>query len=327
MNHRDRMQACISGSAVDRPPVALWRHFPIDDQDPATLSRSIIHFQQTYDFDFVKITPASSYCLLDYGVTDEWRGNPEGTRDYTCRPIKEPGDWLKLPRISPTEGDLAATLEAIRQVRAGVEPHTPIIQTIFDPMSQAKNLAGNDTVLAHMRNYPAELMSGLNRIAENTLGFVRECNKLGIDGIFFAIQHGQSHLLNESELEKYVIEPDTEILGAAKDLWMNLLHLHGKNVYFRELSLLPASIVNWHDQETPPNLAEGKTWFKGAVCGGMKQWSTLAYKKPAEVVEEAHKAINSTNGDRFILGTGCVLPIIAPHSNISALRQSVEESG
>lgn len=327
MDHNQRMEACISGAKVDRPPVALWRHFPVDDQDPLTLSRSIIHFQQTYDFDFVKITPSSSYCLADYGAIDEWRGNPEGTREYLNRPVKDPGDWLKLPKLSPHDGNLGATLEAIRLVRSGIDPRTPVIQTIFDPMSQAKNLAGNETLLAHMRQHPAELLTGLNRIVENTVSFVNECVKLGVDGIFFAVQHGQAHLLSPSELGSFVISLDLEVLDAAKGLWLSLIHLHGKNVYFKELSQLPASIINWHDQETYPSLAEGKSLFTGAVCGGLKQWSTLAYKSPSEVTREAEKAISDTNGERFILGTGCVLPVIAPHGNIMAVRQSVEGLG
>ena len=30
---RKRLEATIAGEAVDRPPVALWRHWPGDDQD------------------------------------------------------------------------------------------------------------------------------------------------------------------------------------------------------------------------------------------------------------------------------------------------------
>ena len=38
MNHRQRLEACISGNEVDRPPVALWRHFPVDDSNAVELS-------------------------------------------------------------------------------------------------------------------------------------------------------------------------------------------------------------------------------------------------------------------------------------------------
>ena len=320
------MESCISGGKVDRPPVALWRHFPVDDQSPTDLARSIILFQQTYDFDFIKITPASSYCIQDYGGIDVWRGNPEGTREYVSYAIKSASDWLKLPGLSPHEGNLSNTLDCIRQVRAGIPQDTPVVQTIFDPMSQAKNLVGRETLLAHMRQNPEELKAGLRRITENTIAFIKECLNLGVDGIFFAVQHAQASLLNRSELNEFVIDFDQEILQSAASLWMNILHIHGNNIYFDEINRLPAAIINWHDQETSPSLAVAKTIFNGAVCGGLRQWDTLAYASPAEVAVESQNAIDATRGERFILGTGCVLPIIAPHSNILAVRNAVESS-
>ena len=35
MDKRARLQATLQGDPVDRVAVALWRHFPVDDQDPA----------------------------------------------------------------------------------------------------------------------------------------------------------------------------------------------------------------------------------------------------------------------------------------------------
>jgi uroporphyrinogen decarboxylase len=45
---------------------------------------------------------------------------------------------------------------------------------------------------------------------------------------------------------------------------------------------------------------------------------------PERVAAEVKEAILATGGRRFILGTGCVLPIVAPSGNILAARRSVE---
>jgi uroporphyrinogen-III decarboxylase len=47
---------------------------------------------------------------------------------------------------------------------------------------------------------------------------------------------------------------------------------------------------------------------------------TLVYRDAAEVQKEARDAIEQTRGKRFILSTGCVVPVIAPHGNILASR-------
>ncbi|MEA4909863.1 MAG: hypothetical protein VB089_19730, partial [Anaerolineaceae bacterium] len=64
--------------------------------------------------------------------------------------------------------------------------------------------------------------------------------------------------------------------------------------------------------------------FHGAVCGGLRRWETMVLGTPAQIRAEAEDAILSTNGTRFILGTGCVLPIVAPRGNILAARHSVD---
>src|ERR1700690_3669392 len=118
--HRERIQACLAGEMPDQTPVALWRHFPVDDQSPETLVAAQIAFQRAYDFDLVKVTPASSFCLRDWGAEDEWRGDPEGTRQYTKHVIFQPQDWERLPVLDPTAPHLAGQLACLRQIRAGI---------------------------------------------------------------------------------------------------------------------------------------------------------------------------------------------------------------
>ena len=321
--HKQRIQACLNNEALDRPPVALWRHFPVDDQDPRSLADSTLNFQRIYDFDLVKVTPASSFCAKDWGVEDQWIGHTEGTRQYTKRIIHDPRDWETLPLLDPTARHLAGQLDCLRFIRAGLEPDTPLLQTVFSPLAQAKNLAGGETLLAHLRLYPEAVAKGLATIAETTRRFVEACIETGIDGVFYAIQHAQASLLSLEEYQSFGLPHDQKALEPARELWCNLLHLHGHDVYFSLLDSLKFPIVNWHDRETYPALAEAQGHFQGVVCGGMRQ-DTLVYQNQDEVRKEAADAIQQTGGKRFILGTGCVVPVIASHGNILAARKSVE---
>ena len=321
--HKARIQACLNGEILDRPPVALWRHFPVDDQDPKTLAESTLHFQRTYDFDLVKVTPASSFCAKDWGAEDQWLGHTEGTRQYTKRIIQNPSDWEMLPVLDATAPHLAGQLDCLRFIRRELEPETPVLQTVFSPLAQAKNLAGGETLLAHLRLYPEAVARGLTTIAETTRRFVEACLETGIDGVFYAVQHAQASLLSLQEYQIFGLPHDLTALEPARELWCNLLHLHGHDVYFSLLDSLAFPIVNWHDRETFPTLAEAQKQFPGVVCGGMKQ-DTLVYQDQAQVRKEAADAIKQTNGKRFILGTGCVVPVIASHGNMLAARKSVE---
>jgi uroporphyrinogen decarboxylase len=129
--------------------------------------------------------------------------------------------------------------------------------------------------------------------------------------------------LTLAEYQTFGLPYDREALDSAQALWCNLLHLHGHDIYFSLLDSLTFQIVNWHDRETSPSLAEAQGLFSGAVCGGMRQ-DTLVYEHADEVRKEAAEAMQQTGGSRFILGTGCVVPVIASHGNILAARKSVE---
>lgn len=321
--HKERIQACMRGEIIDRPPVALWRHFPVDDQSPETLAKATLHFQQNYDFDFVKVTPASSFCVRDWGAEDEWRGDTEGTRQYTKRVVHDPRDWERLPVLDPSAPHLAAQLECLRLIRAELDSDTPLLQTVFSPLAQAKNLAANQTVIAHLKSHPEAVMKGLATIAESTRRFVEACLDTGIDGAFYAIQHAQTGLLTGEEYQTFGLTHDTRALEPAKDLWCNLLHLHGHNINFSLTDQLGFPIVNWHDRETGPSLAEAQENFQGVTCGGLRQ-DTLVYGNQIDVQDEAWNAMLQTGGKRFVLATGCVVPIIAPHGNIAAARNIVE---
>ncbi len=323
MTKMERLQAAIRGEPVDRPPVALWRHFPGDDFRPEDLAAETLAFQQRYDFDFVKVTPASSYCLRDWGVEDVWLGNLEGTREYTVRPIRSPDDWRSLAVLDPTRGALGEQLRALRLIAEGLAGKVPFIQTIFSPLAQAKNLAGEESLLVHLRRHPEALQAGLETITATTVRFIEAARETGIAGIFYAVQHAQYGLLSEAEYAVFGRPYDLRILEAAQGLWLNVLHLHGSDVMFDLLADYPAHVINWHDRETPPTLAEAQRRFPGAVCGGLQQWEVMVRGTPDRVRAQAADAIAQTGGRRFILGTGCVTPVVAPAANIRAAREAV----
>lgn len=326
LTHRQRLEVCVSGEQPDRVPVALWRHFPVDDQTPEGLASAAADFQRRFDFDLIKVTPSSSYCLRDWGSQDRWTGEVEGTRVYEKFVIHNPEDWATLPILNPRRGSLNDMLTCLRILVSEFSPQVPVIHTIFSPLAQAKNLVSKDRLLTHLRCYPDALQVGLERITQSTVRFLEEAVKIGIDGIFLAVQHAQSSQLTWSEFETFGKNYDLRVLETANRLWFNMAHIHGEDIMFDQVARYPVSALNWHDQHTPPSLATGKTRFKGVVCGGLDRLDTMVLGTPQKVLDEARKAIVATGGKRFILGTGCVLPVNTPYGNIQAARQSVTES-
>lgn len=326
MSKRARLEATFAGEAVDRPPVALWRHWPVDDQVGDQLARATLDFQNIYDFDFIKVTPSSNFCVAGYGADSYWEGNQEGTRSWGHRVIQTAEDWTRLTPLDPTVGLLEEVIIANRLIGQSVGEEVPFIQTVFNPLSQAKNLAGKEQFIAHIRQHPEAVKAGLAVITESILRFIEALKPTGAAGIFLALQHATYNLLTEAEYREFGRPLDLQILQATEGMWFNLIHLHGTNVMFDLVADYPAQALNWHDVETPPSLAslaEGLPRTSMALCGGLRQWETMVQGWPAAVQAEAKAALDATGGTRFILGTGCVTPITAPTSNILAARQAV----
>ena len=323
MTKRERLAAACAGQSLDRPPVALWRHFPGDDQDADDLAAASIQFQQTLDFDFLKVTPPSTYMVDDYGVETAWRGNEEGTRHYVSFPLTQAEELAALAPLDVMTGSYAMAREALQQICAALDPDVTVLQTIFSPLSQLKKLVG-PRFFPLLRLSPQAVQAALETLTANSIRHIETLAAVGVSGIFYAVQHAAAQQMSRGEYATMGRPYDLRILQKVPTDWFNILHLHGRDVYFDDLADYPVQAINWHDRETWPSLADALTRFPGAVIGGVRQWETLGRGTPTEVETEAHDAIAQTGGRHFILGTGCVTPITTPAANLRALRRSVE---
>jgi uroporphyrinogen decarboxylase len=232
--------------------------------------------------------------------------------------IHSPEDWLNLKVLDPKGGALGQSLEVLKLILNGREPATPVIQTIFNPLSQAKNLAGQETLLAHLHQYPDELAVGLETISATIQGYLMEMMKLGVDGIFYAVQHAQSQLLTPAEFQRFSIGYDLSILNTVQSLWLNMLHIHGTNVLYDQLANYPVQVVNWHDRETSIHLDDGLKKISGVACGGLSRDETMLLGSPEHVAQQIQDGYDQTGGRRWIIGTGCVMMTTTPEVNILA---------
>lgn len=323
---RKRLEAAITGENVDRLPVALWRHWPGDDQDAEALAAAHVKWQADYDWDVVKFSPSSSYCLDDWGVETRWVGHVEGTREYTARPVQKPEDWTRLKPLDPMKGMLGVQIQAIKLLRQALGEEVPILATIFAPLAQARNLAGDELMLNHMRSDTDHFLAGMRAILDSTLRFVDAAREAGVSGIFYAIQHARYALMSQVEYKSFGEPFDERILAEASDLWLNMVHLHGAGgVMFDMIADYDTPLLNWHDRDTGVSLQEGLEQFSGAASGGVSQ-HTMHTGTPEDVLAQAIDAVTQTDSRRLMLGTGCVIMTNTPLRNIRTLRDFAEKT-
>lgn len=325
MDHWARIEAAIEGRRTDRVPVALWRHFPLDDQDPGRLAELTLQYQRDWDCDLVKFMPSGTYSVEDWGAKSVYEPTFNGARTIVETGVRRAEDWPRLPRLDPGKGVLGAQNEALARAARELLSSVPILQTVFSPLTTARKLAG-EALLEHLRSAPEAVEAGLRVITDTTIDFALAALEAGAHGLFFATQLATTDALSAGEYERFGRKFDLEIFAAIKGrARLSMLHIHGENVMFDLLASYPVEMVNWHDRLTPPTLKEALAKFKGALVGGVEERELLVSGGEAAVRAQVRDAIAQTGGRRLMVGPGCVAAIAAPESNIRAVIEEARK--
>ena len=83
MNREERVRAAIEGREPDRIPASVWMHISDKDQDPRSLAEAMVEFNETYDYDFIKMMPFGAYTVSDWGAS--WISTATNIRKWKLR--------------------------------------------------------------------------------------------------------------------------------------------------------------------------------------------------------------------------------------------------
>ncbi len=318
MDHWQRIEAAAAGEAVDRVPIALWRHFPGDDQDPGKLAAHMVAWQQHWDFDLVKFMPSGTYGVEDWGAKTAYEGAANGARVVLAPGVARTEDWAKLARLDVRKGVYGQANEALRLAARELGGAAPILQTVFSPLTTALKLAG-PRLFADLRRAPDALEAGLRTITDVTIDFARAALGEGAHGLFIATQCASYRLLSAAEYERFGQRYDLELIAAVRGkARLNMLHVHGDDVMFDALARYPVEMINWHDRITPPTLGDALGRFPKLLVGGVNENAALATGDEAAIAAEIRDAIRQTGRRRLLIGPGCVVPVAAPAAHLRA---------
>jgi uroporphyrinogen decarboxylase len=321
MTPRERLLAALRGEAADRPPVALWRHFPEEDQTAQDLAAVTLRWQREFPGDFVKFMPPGDYPTIDWGLRSVSAGAPGGTRQPIFHPVTQAIDWERLPGLDVREGFNGEVLAAVGLTRRDLPVDVPLLQTIFSPLTVAAKLS-NGAVSTHLRESPAAVHAGLRRITEVTRAFAQATLAAGADGFFFATQLAERSLLAEEEYREFGVPYDLQVLAGLPIEMPLLLHFHGRTPMLELAGRYPPGALSWHDRRFGPALGDVKEAQNRPVSGGIDE-ERIATATPAEVAAQAAEAARLGRQGGVIVTPGCVIPVATPAENIRAALDAV----
>lgn len=324
-DHWGRVERALAGEATDRPPIALWRHFPEDDQHADKLAAHTLAWQKRWGFDLVKFMPSGTYGVEDFGAVSVWKEQPNGARTVVKPAVVRTEDWAAIRDLDVRRGSYGRQNEALRSAARELGGSVPILQTVFSPITTARKLS-TDRLYADLRRSPDAVHRALRVITDVTIRFALDALDAGAHGVFFATQQASWRILNADEFARFGRAYDLEVFAALKGkARLNMLHAHGDDVMFDTLATYPVEMLNWHDRTAEPDLRGACPRFPGVLVGGVNEYGALQRSDLHGVASEVRDAIAQTGGKRLILGPGCVVPISVTDAAIEAAVRAARE--
>lgn len=328
MDHWQRVDAALSGAPVDRPPIALWRHFPDDDQDPGVLTAHSVAWQQRWDFDLVKFMPSGTYGVEDWGAVSASTGRRTAHASSSARACAPPTTGARSATSMSGAAATAAPTRRSPRPRRRWAATSPILQTVFTPLTTARKLS-TDRLYADLRRSPDAVHAALEAITAVTIGSRSTRSPPGAHGIFYATQVASYRLLSDAEHDEFGRRYDLRVLEAlAGRARLSMLHVHGDDIHFDRLAGYPVEMINWHDRIARPTLREAAQRSARLLVGGLNENGPLARGDLAAIRAEVTDAIDQTGGRRLMIGPGCVVPIrVADAAIETAIRATHDAAG
>lgn len=308
MTKMQRIRAAIDGQPVDTIPYSIWTHLPGIDLNPHENAEETYRFFKKYDVDILKTMNNGMYSIEDFGCEIDYSQiRTGGVAKLINTPISSAEDWLKLKPASIDQGALRRELVYLSLLIEKMKgENTPIILTVFSPITTAMKLSNNHLFDHISAGYKKAVQYGLEVISQTTCAFVAEAIRIGADGIFFASQTSTYDITTEVLYKEFGMPYDLQVLSSASKGWCNVLHAHGENIMFTLLMDYPVHVFNWHAWETLPDIDEASSLTRKCLMGGINRMDITNGQKN-EILHQIYRTIQLTQGKKLILTPGCVI--------------------
>ncbi|MHA2326617.1 MAG: uroporphyrinogen decarboxylase family protein, partial [Promethearchaeota archaeon] len=306
MDKFEIIKRAFKAESTERAPYAIWKHFPEFDKTPEGLLKAQMDFQKKYESDIMKISISGRAFASDFGAELGGYDPASGSRICIKYPIEKIEDWEKIKKIDIENGEFGNQIKAMKLLHKEVEGKVPTMMTVFSPLMVASQIDPN--IIQHYRKDPQLIEYKFKIIISAMTDFTRISLESGADGIFLATQHFNNKLTDEERLELAFKPMESLIKDTMKKNNFLVLHLHGDNPDYKFATKLPIDAINWHDQQTMPNLSEAREIFKGGLLGGLNAESWKNMSDPVEISKMISSVYTNFKGLGLILAPGCVIP-------------------
>ena len=306
MTKRERMETILRGETPDYTPAGFWFHYP-STYSVQEMADAHLELYRRTDMDVIKIMQDFPYPI-------------QGK-------VQTLSDWKHVKVDGPSCGAFKKLAETAQRIREGSKGEVMLFQTMFSPFKAADNAFGDDLVMAHSKEDPQAVLTGISALAEGLAEWAAAYVEMGLDGIYYSAQFGEVGRFEKEQWEALVKPSDRMVLNRIKEQGgRSILHICGEPEYDFRTHLdwfadYPGDLVNWSVKDNHFSLEEGRKLFNRPVLGGMNNKGNLISGTPEEIRAEVEGILRGFGQKGFMLGADCT---VQGKIDVERIRLAVE---
>jgi uroporphyrinogen decarboxylase len=294
MNKRDLVLSLLDPNArPETVPAGFFLHFdPAYHRGQAAIDKHLEYFRYT-DMDFVKI---------------------QFELPFPKQPqIQRPEDWATLPFFGLDHYE--PMLKVVEGLVQAAKKEALVILTLYSPFMLCNDMAGMETVTRTVTEDPEAFKTGITRVTESLLQFVRACIRIGLDGFYTSTQGGEAGRFADPALFDLAVRPyDLAIMSEINSSCIfNILHVCDYWMPYANIDRYtdyPGHIVNASLEMADGGHLTGRQvaeMFRRPFMGGLERKGAITRGSPDQIRAAVHAALE-TAPERTILGADCTVP-------------------
>lgn len=338
MTPKERLTAFAAGKPIDRIPCMplVTDHAyglaggPMSQyyHSATLMAQAQIHAFETYETDSVGSGPGLFGLAEAIGTKLTF---PDDGIPFVCSPaISSYQDLAKLELIDPCRsGRLPLILEALKLVQDAVQERAAVGCSLGGPITTAAAVRGTDNFLRDMYRNPDMVHRLLQYVTDNALLFIDVLCAMGIkpsiaeptaSGTLISNKHFREFA--KPYLKQYS-DRISQRCGSGP-----FVHICGDTMSILDDMVDAGATVLSLDNQIDLAEAKAKVGHRACLAGNVKPF-TLWRGSPQEVAAEVKECLRKAGDSpkKFILSSGCGLPVGTPATNVLAMMDAARHYG
>lgn len=321
MDKRTRVFHALDKQPVDHVPVGFWYHFAGEQAVGEGCVQAHADYVRDCDLDMLKIM-CDGY--FPYPVPED---------------IRTAADWKRLTPLGKDHPFIAEQVERARRLVQLLGKEMPVFYNVFAPFSSIRFGAGEERVMADIREDKLAVMHALDVIAQdNALLAELLITQAGCDGVYYCVQGGEVGRFTPDEYREMIAPSDLYVLEHANRFSAyNIMHCCGWAGAKNQLELwkdYPVKCVNWAVYVENLPMEEGRQFFGDKAClGGFQSLhregqthAGILHNGTEEEVKAFTRQLIRSFGTRgLLLGADCTVNENIDHQRIRWVIEAARE--